>query len=146
MKLFLGLIFVLLDVEIPAGTVQIGLLPDFIGYFLLMRGLEEREDPRRHLAFGLMLVSLAVYAAGFLDPGSLVFWCVELAAEIGLLFLLRRIPGKGTKELFPVLCCIRILAMLLGWLPLVGTVCAVANAVVAVCFLAAAYQTLVKER
>ena len=141
MKLFLGLIFVLLDFEISAGTMQIGLLPDFIGYFLMMKGLEERADPWRHGAFGLLLVSLVVYAADLLSPDAgirVVFWCVELVAEIAMLFLVRRIVGgqKGVKELFPVLACLRVLTLLLGWIPLVGTVCVIANAVVAVCFLA----------
>lgn len=151
MKLFLGLIFLLMDLDIPVGTMQIGLLPDFIGYFLIMKGLEDRDDPWRHGAFALTLVSIVLYVVQLLNPDTgvqVTLWCVDLAAEIGLLLLLYRIAGKqkGMKELFPVLCCIRVLAMLLGWLPLVGTVCAVANAVVAVCFLAAAYQRLVKGR
>ena len=150
MKLFLGLIFILLDIEIPVGSAVLNLIPDFIGYFLMMKGLEEREDSWRHGAFGLMLVSLVLFVADLVvkDAGiQVVFWGVELAAEIVMLLLVRRIIGnrKGIKELFPVLACMRALSMLLGWVPLVGTVCAVANMVVAVCFLAA-YRPVVKER
>ena len=148
MKLFLGLIFILLDMKITVGTAVIGLLPDFIGYFLIMKGLEDRDDPWRHGAFGLLLVSAVLFVADLVDKSTVAqvgFWCVELLAEIGMLLLVRRIIGRGAKELFPVLACIRVLAMLLGWVPLVGTVCGVADAVVAVCFLAAAYRPLVKE-
>lgn len=151
MKLFLGLIFILLDMKITVGTAVIGLLPDFIGYYLVMKGLEDRDDPWRHGAFGLLLVSVVLFIADLVakSAGAQVgFWCVEVLAEIGMLLLVRRAAGghRGTKELFPVLCCIRMLAILLGWVPLVGTVCAAAGAVMAVCFLAAAYGPLVKGR
>ncbi|MBQ8237412.1 MAG: hypothetical protein IJZ39_04630 [Oscillospiraceae bacterium] len=150
MKLFLGLIFVLLDFKITVGTAVIGLLPDFIGCFLIMKGMEERNDPWRHGAFALMLVSLVLFIADLVakSAGAAVgFWCLEFAAGIGMLFLVHRIVRgkKGPRELFPVLCCIRVLAMLLGWVPLVGTVCAVAGTVVAVCFLAAAYSQVKTE-
>ena len=149
MKLFLGLIFILLDFEIKYGSAVIGLLPDFIGYFLVMKELEKWDDPWRHGAFGLMLVSIVLFVVDLTDPGTeagLVLWCVEFLAGIGMLVLLHRIVRscKGPRELFPVFACICVLAMLLGWLPLVGTVCQVAHGVVAVCFLIAAYQPLTR--
>lgn len=150
MKLFLGLIFILLDFEITRGSAVIGLLPDFIGYLLIMKGLEDRDDPWRHGAFGLMLVSIVLFVADLMDPGAvtrLVFWCVEFLAGIGALVLLHRIvrSHKGPRELFPVFACIRVLAMLLGWIPLVGTVCAIAYIVVVGCFLIAVYKPLTGE-
>ena len=150
MKLFLGLIFILLDFEIKHGAAVIGLVPDFVGYFLIMKGLEKRDDPWRHGAFGLMLVSIVLFVADLTGPGTgmrFVFWCVEFLAGIGALMMIHRVVRghKGPRELLPVYACIRVLVMLLGWVPLVGTVCAVANMVVAVCFLAA-YRPVVKER
>ena len=150
MKLFLGLIFILLDCEIKRGPMVIGLLPDFVGFFLIMKALERRDDPWRHLAFGLMLGSVVLYAADLVNKGtgaSMVCWCLELLVGIGMLVLIRRIVRghKGPRELFWVLACLWLLALLLGWVPLVGTVCAIAYIVVVGCFLAAAYKPLTGE-
>ena len=151
MKLFLGLIFILLDFKIQAGSAVIGLLPDFIGFFLVMKGLEDRNDPWRHLAFGLLLVSVVLYAADLFEKGTgaqVGFAALAFMAQIWTLVLLYHIVGRSDRlrMLFPVLVCIQTRSSLLSWLPLVGTVCTVADTVMAVCFLAAAYKPLVKER
>lgn len=150
MQLFLGLIFILLDCEIENGSMVIGLLPDFVGFFLIMKALERREDPWRHGAFGLMLASIVLYVADLVRKGtgaSMVFWCLELLVGIGMLVLAHRIVRghKGPRELFWVLVCIWLLAWLLSWMPLVGTVCAIAYIVVVGCFLAAAFRPLTSE-
>lgn len=147
MTLFLGLIFILVDIPVTVGTAVIGLLPDFIGFFLIMKGLEAREDPWRHLAFGLVLAGVVLFVSDLVDKQTAArvgFWCFGAVAEIlTLLLVYRTVRGhKRLRELFPVLVCIRMLALLCGWVPLVGTVCGAANAVVTVCFLAAAYKPL----
>ena len=38
-KIFIGLLLVFLDFNLTFDTVTIGLLPDFIGYFILIGGL-----------------------------------------------------------------------------------------------------------
>ena len=40
MKLFWGFTLILLDVPLELGSASIEVLPDFLGYFLLMRGME----------------------------------------------------------------------------------------------------------
>lgn len=40
-KLFIGLFFVLLSISINIGEISIDLIPDFIGYLLLISGLRE---------------------------------------------------------------------------------------------------------
>lgn len=149
MMLFLGLIFILLDFRITVGTAVIGLLPDFIGFFLVMKALDAKRDPWRHLAFGLSLMSLALYIADLIDKSLLAqigFYGVGFAAEIAMLALLFRVirHTDRLRELFPVLACIRVLCGLLSWIPLVGSVCAAAGAVVSVCFLIMAYRPLTK--
>lgn len=151
MKLFLGLIFILLDFQITAGTAVIGLLPDFIGYFLVMKALEEKDDAWRHLAFGLALATVVLFAADLVDKPAMAqvgFWCAAFAAEAVMLLLMHHVvrDEKRLRELFPVLAGMRIICYALSWIPLVGTVCTVANAVVSVCFLAAAYQPMTKGR
>ena len=144
MKLFLGFLFILMDFPMEIGPAIVEVLPDFIGYFLVMKVLESRDDPWRHGAFGLMLASVVFFAADLLDKGTAAqigFGCASLVAEIGMLILLHHAVRQTDRlrELFPVLACIRVLCTMLVWIPLVGTVSTAANAVMSACFLAAAY-------
>ena len=42
-KIFVGLLLVFLDINFTFNTTTIGLLPDFIGYFILIGGLRWRQ-------------------------------------------------------------------------------------------------------
>ena len=147
MTLFLGFLLILMDFEVTVGTAEISVLPDFIGYLLVMKGLEKRSDPWRHLAFGLLLVSVVLFGADLVDKETAAqfgFGVAALAAEILMLVLLFHVI-RGSERLymlFPVLACIRILAIMVSWLPLVGSICAAANAVISACYLSAAYKPL----
>ena len=147
MKLFLGFLLILLDFEVSVGTAVVEVLPDFLGYFLVMKALEERRDSWRHVAFGLMLVSLVLFGADLVDKATAAqFWfgVVEFVTEVGMLVLLFRVI-RGSERmyvLFPVLACIRILAVMVGWFPLIGAVCMTANTIMSVCYLAVAYKPL----
>ena len=150
MKLILGLIFILLDWKITVGTAVIGLLPDFIGCFLILKALEQRRDAWRHLAFALTLACAVLFTADLIDKAAMArVWCQAgwLLAETGMLVLLRRVirDEKRLRELFPVVACIRVLRCILDWVPLLGTVFAVADIVVALCFLAAAWKPLTRH-
>ena len=74
-KLFLGLVFIFLNFSISFGSCKIGLIPDFVGYALLARGLHELQDfsPRfahaRPMASGMAVFSAALYALDLLGSG-----------------------------------------------------------------------------
>lgn len=164
-RLFWGVFFVLLNVKIQVGTASIGLLPDFIGYFLLLKVMEalagENQffDRGRHVAFGLLIVSVILYAADLLNPDSMIrvwLWLLQLAALIGLLVLLwMMIRGLGRmandyrldlrverlQAMWMALAVLEPVCHGLRWVPLVGTVCQVASLVTGVCFLIALYGT-----
>lgn len=147
MKQFLGFVFLLLDVNITAGHGGIDLLPDVMGYILVMKGLKDREDPWRHLAFGLTLVSLVLFVGNLMDldtPVAVGFGVVELVVEVLMLVLLFHVIRGSNRlyQLFPVLACIGILCLMVRWIPLIGTICALANGVMSLCYLAAAYRPL----
>ena len=151
MKLFLGFLFILMDFPMEIGPAIVEVLPDFIGYFLVMKVLESRDDPWRHGAFGLMLASVVFFAADLLDKGAvaqIVCGCASLVAEIWMLVLLHHVvrQTERLRMLFPVLVCIRVLCSLLGWIPLVGTECIIANWVLSLCFLIAAYKPMKEGR
>ena len=159
-RLFWGLLFCLLDYDVTVGTAVFGLLPDFLGYFLMMKGMEELAgenrffDRGRHMAFGLMIAGVILYGADLMNPGGMtrvIFWAAELAVLVIRLVLLRviiagilrmeqdrglQLRGDLLKSMWTILIVICPLAGLVSWLPLVGDICRMASAVVSVLFLA----------
>lgn len=164
-RLFWGLLFCLLDYEVTVGSAVFGLLPDFLGFYLMMKGMEELAgenrffDRGRHMAFGLMIASVILYVADLMNPGVMVrvtLWAVELIVLVILLVLLRMIiigilwlekdhsvqlRGDLLKSLWMILIVICPLGALVYWVPMVGDICHMASAVVSVLFLAAFWDS-----
>lgn len=169
-RLFWGLFFVVLDFEITLGSAAIGLLPDFVGYFLLMKGMEELAgesryfDWGRHWAFAMALLHTILYVAGLLDLSSGVtvgFWALGLAGYCVGLFVLYQLvagirqmeehhgwdlQGEKLKAMWMIQAVMGLIGYLLNWVPLVKTFAAAAAAVTAVCMLAAMYGTWKRYR
>lgn len=159
--LFWGLFLCLLDFEVTVGTAVFGLLPDAVGYFLLMKGMTAlaEESPRfdrgRHWAFGLCLVSAILYGANLMDPDTrtkIWLWALELAELIAMLVLLRsmiagvaqmerkhsRMLGSDKLKLvWLALAVMQPVCHLVSWVPLVGGICAAASAATGLLFLIA---------
>ena len=83
--LFWGLFFVALNFKVQLGTAQFGLLPDVLGWYLMMKGMEglarenRRFDRGRHWAFGLMLLSAVLYIGDLLNPDAMAAVGMEFA-------------------------------------------------------------------
>ena len=155
-RLFWGLFFVLLDLNITVGRATFEILPDFAGFFLLMKGMEELSDsiPRfeksRHGAFGAFLVSTIVYGAGLLNQEAMTgvwLWVLELGCLAIFLWLLRQITRDMSAEIkgLPmIVAVVQILSHVLGWVPLIGSVCTVASTVVSAVFLLCFWKEMKK--
>lgn len=62
-KLFIGMIFVFLDFTINLNTARIGLIPDFVGYIIMMQGLSElSEQSDRFINIRPFVLGMAVYS------------------------------------------------------------------------------------
>lgn len=164
-RLFWGFLFCLLDFKDTVGTAVFELFPDFIGFFLVMRGMEELAgenkffDRGRHVAFGMVIVSLIQYGADLMDLDTMSkvgLWALGLAALIVQLVLLRMAVsgiGRMASDYKLDLRCERLRATwlalaaldpichLLSWVPVVGTVGQAASLVIGVCFLIALFDT-----
>ena len=153
-RLFWGLFFVLLDVEVTVGRAVFEILPDFAGFFLIMKGMEElcRQDGRfeksRHVAFGLFLLSLVLYGAGLLNLqplGKVWLWGLELVCLLVFLRLLKAIVAKGSEQirgLYLIVAVMQVLHHALGWVPLVGSICGAATLVTGAVFLLAFWKEI----
>ena len=148
-RLFWGLFFVLLDLNIAVGRAVFEILPDFAGFYLLMKGMEAladrnaRFEKSRHVAFGAFLLSAVLYGANLLnlEPMTKVgLWALELlclAVFLGLQKTVVAEMGQEIRNLHVIAAVILVLNHLTGWIPLVGSICAVAAAVISVVFLLA---------
>lgn len=162
-RLFWGLIFVLLDWKVTLGTATVGLLPDFLGFYLIMKGMESLGsrsnafNKGRHLAFGLAILSAILYGADLMNPDTgakVVFWALGLVALAGMLILLRLAVtgcaemGKDNRTLFgmwQVLAVLQSICYLANWIPLVGAVCGYVSLGVGVLFLICFYTAIKKS-
>ena len=163
-RLFWGLLFVLLDWPVTVGRATVEILPDFLGFYLLMRAMERMADRSvrfnrgRHWAFGLSLLSGILFTADLLDPEAMArvwLWALALAQLVVTLVLLGVIRrglsemGRDTERLKAmegILWAVLPICHLVSWVPLVGSVCRVAALVTAGLYLAVFAVTVMKKR
>lgn len=68
--IFMGLFLITLDMNVPIGSGALGLLPDFVGYWLLWKAMSGRGSAMEKGAFvaqKLMLFSAVVYVLDLLS-------------------------------------------------------------------------------
>ena len=73
-KLFIGLLLAFLDFNLDLGVNRIGLIPDFLGYIIMLQGLKEMQGrsinfskviPITNLALILSIINYVLDFAGF---------------------------------------------------------------------------------
>jgi hypothetical protein len=143
----------------------VGLLPDFVGYFLVMQGLGALEDKSRHFARALpwvkiMLVCSAIlYGLELLDSDfrmAFALWLLGLGATVVRLVIgtwlvsglrdqeklqRRDLQGDKLSTMWMIFMAISAIAYLTGWIPLIGDLVRIAGLIMGICYLAAFYQT-----
>ncbi len=164
-KLCVGILFLTLDFFVSLGSMKIGLLPDFLGYYLILRGMQDLEGqcPRfrklQPLAIGLAALSLAPFFMDILGMRtqislvSIALGGLEQVARLvmvhqlvkGVLDLEKQrglaLQGARLRALWLAWMLVSTLAWLCGWMPLVGTAAAFAAGILAICLLIAFYKT-----
>ena len=164
-NIFLGMLLVFLDLNINLGKTTIGLLPDFAGYILMIKGLEEMtpESPlvekARPWATAMAVYTGVLYAMDFLAMDvqlRFLGWVMNLAALVAGLVISRWIlrgilemeanrrfdlQGQQLEQLWKPLAIVQLVAAAFGWFPLIGWICALAAFVMGVCYLVAFNRT-----
>lgn len=164
-NLFLGMLFVLLDFNINFGKCTLGLLPDFVGYLLMMKGLEELAPASGQFAkarpwalvmtiytgalyvLDLFAVSIQLRMLGWVlglasTAARLVitYWIVAGVREIETVRF-RDLQGQRLKQMWLYMAVITGICYVCGWIPVVGLIGAVGAFIMSICFLAAFYKT-----
>lgn len=160
--LFWGFFLILIDVKMTVGSAVFDILPDFLGFWLIMKGMESLAeqsvsfDRGRHGAFGLGILGAILFGMELMNPditGKLWLWGLGLLAEAGALVLLfltvRSIRADESaarlQGLLTVVAVMQILAHMMGWVPVVGKITMVAAMIGSICFLIAFRKEIVKE-
>lgn len=164
-RLFLGLLFVFLNFNINIGNSTIGLLPDFVGYILILKGLKEMQGASRYfekaepwamvlavytgVLYGMDLFALSVRM-------RLLGWCLGLLALMASLIVSYWIvcgvqememirfwdlQGQKLKSMWTYMAILDGICYVCGWIPVVGTMGAIAAFIMGICFLVAFYKS-----
>ena len=159
-RLFWGLIFVVLDWKFTLGTAVFEILPDFLGFYLLMKGMEEsagrsrRFDRGRHWAFALALACGVHFGAELMAPGTetrVIIWVAGLLLlAMGLALIRGVLRGMGELSLetaaaegmWPVLAALQSICYLAGWIPVVGEICDLVSLGTGLLFLLCCYRAV----
>ena len=159
-RLFWGLIFVVLDWKFTLGTAVFEILPDFLGFYLLMKGMEELAalsrifDRGRHWAFALALASGVYFGAELMAPPAgtqVVLWAAGLLMLGAGLALIRKIlRGMGelgldtatAEGIWLVLATLQSICYLANWIPVVGEICNLVSLGTGLLFLLCCYRTM----
>ncbi|WP_124099417.1 hypothetical protein [Ruminococcus sp. Marseille-P6503] len=110
-KLLIGLFFITLDISVGLGTASIELIPDFIGYFILMSGLKDFSQENENFskaqrlciplaAAALVLYVLNIFGFSYSDGESLNIlpFAAELLCVAGELYVTYQIC-QGTEDI-----------------------------------------------
>ena len=162
-RLFLGLLFVLLDFPLEVGKMELDLVPDFVGWLLAMKGMQalagksDAFDRGRHWAFALSVAAALLGGCKLFAADALTrvwLWAAGLlllAVTLGMLRLVRRglaemgISGERLKAMELILTVLLPICYAVGWVPMVGKLCQVAAAVVSGLYLLALYLEIKKS-
>ena len=165
-ELFVGMLLVFLDVKVGIGQYTLDILPDFVGYSLMMRGLDAMggQSPyfgkARPLAVAMMIGSAVLYvveATAVTVHSQFLSFCLGVLAMAASLLLShwivsgirdverrqnRDLEGEKLRAMWLYTAVIQGITCACGWIPLVGTMGSIAALVMGICFLAAFYRTM----
>lgn len=163
--LFVGMLLVFLDVNLGISRYLVDVLPDFLGYFLMMRGLEAMaaQSPyfgkARPLAMVMMIYTAVLYVVDALAvtvQSKFISFCLGLLATGASLLIgywtvsgirdverrqRRDLEGEKLRNLWLYTAVIQGITYVCGWIPMVGTMGSIAALVMGICFLTAFYRT-----
>jgi len=162
--IFFGMIFVFLNFEINLGNISVGLIPSFLGYFFMYKGLLELMNYNsyfeRLMAFvrGMIIYTAILYLVDLL--GIMPYFAVPLLAliSVGLALYIAYNIIMGIKEIeasqnrnlntqqlyfaWKLQAVFSFLPIVTGFLPLLAIAAIMLGFVVGVYFLYMFYNTM----
>jgi hypothetical protein len=158
-NIFIGFIFIFLDFNLTSGNVKIGLIPDFLGYIIMVKGLVEMADESMLFmkakpyatgmaiytgflyVFDLLGVSASLgvlsYILGFIS--TIISLYISYNIVMGVMEIERKynafLNGASLKSVWTLLAVFNILSFSLLLIPGIAIIFIIVSFVVSVCFL-----------
>lgn len=160
-NIFIGFILVFLDFNLTLGNSKIGLIPDFIGYIVMINGLVElaEESPYfikiKPYVTGMVIYSGILYVLDLLGAaaslGAFTYVLAILSTVIslyisynivmGVIEMERNyntdLNGDSLKSAWNLLALFEVLTFILLFIPPLAIVSIIITFIIAVCFLVA---------
>ncbi len=121
--IFVGLILLFVNFNINLGALTVGLLPSFVGAYLIWKGARElsaESETMRELDM-VLKVAIGVHAViwvcnffGAVYAWGLLFWLLNVASQLMNLYILHQLTG-GVEELEKIRCVDMRVEMLKRW-------------------------------
>ncbi len=161
-SLALGVLFAMLDIAMPIGGHEIGLLPSPLGYYLIFQGCVKMADYSRYFgkirmpAIVMCVITGLIYVAklfGFSGGFGFVFSLLSLAGNIYVTYLLVQsvrdmesfnqcdLNGKMLWYVWLAVIAVRCLSLFLGIVPILSTILMVAEYAVTIVFVLSFYRS-----
>jgi hypothetical protein len=158
-NIFTGFILIFLDFNLNLGNSQIGLIPDFVGYIIMISGLVEmgRESELfikvKPYASGMAIYTGILYLLDLLGISSslgvlsyvlaltsiavslyisynIVMGVIDIERKYNTLF-----NGSRLKSTWNLLAIFNVLTFVLSLIPAVAIICIILTFIVTICFL-----------
>lgn len=163
--IFYGFLFVFLDFNLNLNGVVLGLLPDFVGFLLIARGLREIEALNsrfvrvRPWVIGMVVYTLILYMLDLMagsvkmDLLSLLLGIAGLVVQLYISFQIVtgiteleterswHLQGQQLKTVWTYMAVLNGIAYVFCILPLLNVFCVIASCVVGICFLVFFHKT-----
>lgn len=161
-NIFIGLLWVFLDFNLDLGTIRIGLIPDFVGYIFIIKGLEEMASQStffsktKPFATGMLVFTSILYALDLFGLAlvynpmmGLVLGLVSTAISLYITYNIvmgvsdmekmqeRNLNGFQLYNMWKVLAILNIVMYILLFIPALGLMAFIALLIVNIMFLVA---------
>lgn len=161
-NIFIGLLFVLLDFTLNFGMSRIGLIPDFVGYIFILKGLDElrRESEyfakAKPFATGMLVYTSVLYALNLLGlsllAGQMFALILALVSTVISLYVLynivmgvsdmERTQGRNLNtdqlyKMWKVLAILSVVLYVLMFIPPLALMTIIALLIINIIFLVA---------
>ena len=159
-KIFWGMIFMFFNFNIDLGATRIGLIPDFVGYMILLNGLNELSQLSNKfeqvkpytvgmviytgVLYGMNLFGLSTWTVG---PMTIILGIIStivyLYISYHIVMGVKDIEIENNKELnfaslyrtWKVAAIFSLITYLLFWGPILAVVCAFVGFIATLCFI-----------
>ena len=160
-NIFIGFLLIFIDFNLNLGNSQIGLIPDFVGYIVMINGLDEMADESR------MFMEVKPYATGMAVYTSILYFIdlIGISASLGFLSYILAIAstiislyisynivsgvkemeekyniflnGDSLRSIWTLHAVFNVVTYICLLIPIVAIVCIIVSFIIAISFLVA---------